>query len=856
LGNSALHTAVIFNDYPFVFLLLRKGADPNIFNKASVTPLDVAEILGFHRLTCLLQQYGAISKVYKLNRRLSLDEFEQKRVLESNHACAFMGLTTQLISRLSDRSINEKDNTDGMTFVLRSAIKGHSAQITQLLKHKADPFVKDKVGHDAMFYSSLFGWMNVLNVLVDVQPDPKTYQAVQIPPIFAAAFYGHTKIIEHLIENGHQPSSSDLMIAAWMNHHETLKLFVNQKVPIPQPFYQWLEKGRRFRREHDNHFTFFSRQNVNEDGVIPSVSELEIEVESILLKSSPQKEMGKNQNQIVTSVPTSTALKVSENTRKELAQSETLDPMTPVMVQRIQVPTFRRETTLDDSMEHFHDSSTEEALSHHSELLPMLEEINKIIPKLTPVVGTELDVEFGVLGFMVLNLGQMAKESLTTGFSAFSLRIASHVQSLCNKVGQGKMLSPLLAKVQLCQKDISINDLESFLKVVRVASGVWPPPGATVKMLHGTMALLMKVRQLVRMANLSGHWVVGTIDAEKLKKEHSVKRSGSSYNDYLREANLKKIESLVDDEQTECTLDVAWEKEDEKFFIEMDRLIVQFVQKIKDLKVAAEERNKGMYPSLASSTHSVIDRILEEIGNHPMLQEIPNSSNVVVQDEKMRLKLRELTENCKSKANAFVLCSIVASGVCAPPGSARKMLEASIPCVKSLKEFYLFAKESCKIARQTDKSKASTLELHDLWMKGEKVRYIFQIWESPTNSSINPSSDEDAKKILEERGFLKDDEEGLVFENQQIRGGRLMKLVDYLTSDNGKGNCKILQKTNSCPQEALKRLILYLYSSRRTIQQDISDDASLVYNFGRSIRIISSKVRMILFLIAIQLKYF
>ncbi|KAI8924505.1 ras guanine nucleotide exchange factor domain-containing protein [Entophlyctis helioformis] len=195
---------------------------------------------------------------------------------------------------------------------------------------------------------------------------------------------------------------------------------------------------------------------------------------------------------------------------------------------------------------------------------------------------------------------------------------------------------------------------------------------------------------------------------------------------------------------------------------------------------------------------------MEEIQSFELLKDIPDDV-VLDQEDVTRLEasgvklpmveypyplkpiLRTAFEDVKTAARQVMAKGKIASASWPPPNSASEMLQATIPCVLSVKKVVILAKETATKVRHTFLEERRK---QDNWRKeclqNERVKQLFQMWEGQLLGDQNPIGKKPATQLTkEELSFLEDSPEGLVAEEingkRVIKGGRLNKLLEAST---------------------------------------------------------------------------
>ena len=238
-GNTALHFAAQQGDQPLSFLLVLKGANPNITNKSGITPTVIAKRLGHEKMSRVFIKHDGVlpsnekgiaktenilaespkrrkqkdiisSKDQEDESMLDLDMknlFPTRTVFVFN--AAYLGLKEPLYSAITSKNIDSCDE-NGHTALMKAAFKNHIDIVTKLLSLNCNPFCKDRTCNTALEWACLAGNLKIVEILVgamktadiclpnvDGQVDNMT-----MTPLVAAAFGGYVDVVKYLVENG------------------------------------------------------------------------------------------------------------------------------------------------------------------------------------------------------------------------------------------------------------------------------------------------------------------------------------------------------------------------------------------------------------------------------------------------------------------------------------------------------------------------------------------------------------------------------------------------------------------------------------------------------------------------------
>ena len=288
-------------------LLLLKGADPNIANKSGITPLTIAERMGFTKIISVLLICGAISlesKHPQNSKRLSIMGDTKKKEKHEIHGtsnqtqglfgsfskkafngtekideegkilvqssmetgimilpdAAYLGFQTQLISVIRQDTLKDADEA-GSTVLMKAAYAGHHVLVKDLLDLGCDPDAMDKSGNTSLVWAVLSGKGRVVQILYEsgsnidgaVPYSKKVGIKIkgQMTPLIAAAYHGHLSISKFLLKEkcninlrcGKGEGKSAIMVAACARKPEIVKLLIQYNAILDPKIDTWLTKG-------------------------------------------------------------------------------------------------------------------------------------------------------------------------------------------------------------------------------------------------------------------------------------------------------------------------------------------------------------------------------------------------------------------------------------------------------------------------------------------------------------------------------------------------------------------------------------------------------------------------------------
>lgn len=828
-GNTPLHLAVFHNDLPLVFLLLTKGADPNVENHGGKTPLDISKMLNFEKVSVLLWKHGAIdsrgdescrvsSSSETSSPRSQLSPSELMVATQSVFTAAFLGLTWHVVPHLNISTINSTDDA-GHTILMKACYSGHIGLVEQLTEKGADIKVKDKTGFNCLAWACLMGWVEITKFLVEKKGmDINGGEGTALTPLFVAVFSGHLDVVIYLIQQNVNLNPrcrvTPLMVACWMGHVEIVDVLIRAKALIPQPFTLWYQKGFQFIQHFRRKYSDIELPATHASATV--VSDDYVEIEQLLTKASPATALATKD--YVKSVPTKVAKQISAEMSEELdkaSSSAKINRRSKSNGCRHYRPTSGSNAHSRRHIE-WADALKESGLNNYSDMI--LELVSTV-----PTLGTELDSRHSTLIQYIVQLICAVKEDAKQQFIARTIKIVSQVKDIIGMIEYFEHASSAKSKSadtndtatspptptstakpskfshsQLVRdrtfdliKNLQSKYATELVKSTRLATGVWPPPESVPEMLNAAKLLALSCRQLIDVANTTGYWAVMDISLDPAGTFGSDQANSPTrkldFSEYKRQNDMKMIDDLAksyekNPEQAEPEIDPV-----EAFNKGIENLTTQFVQSVKYLKIAKENNQKSDYLTASSAIHARADAIVDEINSNELFLDIPLS--IVREDGPVRHAIKKACDEVMTFAADIHRKATLACGVWPPPEAAQEMLNVTVQCVAALKKLTNLAKEAALLIRQTEnKERLKKDEWKRQFKQNEAVRKMFSIWENAQRESAGEMSELSSKTGMtaEEIAFLDDNPEGLILDTEPsgkriVKGGRLTKLVERLT---------------------------------------------------------------------------
>ncbi|KAJ3291929.1 hypothetical protein HDU76_007215, partial [Blyttiomyces sp. JEL0837] len=251
---------------------------------------------------------------------------------------------------------------------------------------------------------------------------------------------------------------------------------------------------------------------------------------------------------------------------------------------------------------------------------------------------------------------------------------------------------------------------------------------------------------------------------------------------------------------------------DAEFFKTLEEHLKRFVLSVTELKRIKDQQLKEQYVVATAMVHAKVDVILEEIRTFDLFAEdlsdggsggagagfealtLEKSEAEAIEATGIRLHitefpallmplLKEATAEVKSAALRITEAGRLASGFSPPPNAEKDMLESCYPCVLSVKKLFSLTKEVAnKVRKVLSEDRNKKEEWNRKRLQNDKVKALFQVWQGQDDEVENQGNELSVSDIAKLR--LEDGVEGLIVDtqSQQVKGGRLMKLIDFLTA--------------------------------------------------------------------------
>lgn len=267
-----------------------------------------------------------------------------------------------------------------------------------------------------------------------------------------------------------------------------------------------------------------------------------------------------------------------------------------------------------------------------------------------------------------------------------------------------------------------------------------------------------------------------------------------NFQEYKRHCQLQiisessKVSLLTIGEQK---LDDIHQGQLDKFHSSLDQALKLLVNSVKHLKKTSEHHLKEDYVNSASNVYARIEGILEEVAQFELLNEqcdllVDEGDLTQIQRQKTDLPVQKqslplpfddilmnLIEFIRLNAKRLVAKAVEASSPWAPNTLAILMIQASMPCIQSVKTVAVFVKQmSEKAAKQSSLDQRKKEAWRMQCLQSEHVKNVFQMWNSKYKA---------LETNIHEHSDHSELDDGLTIDSKLkiVKGGKLTKLVEY-----------------------------------------------------------------------------
>ena len=201
-------------------ILLKKGADPNIWNKDGATALMYASHNDHSEVVEILLKGGADPNIQKKDEATALMYASQNGHFE----------VVQILLKGGADPNSRTEN--GATSLMVASENGHFEAVQILLEGGADPNIKKKDGATSLMYASQNGHSEVVQILLKGGADPNSQTGNGVTSLMVASENGHSKVVQILLKGGADPNIQEedgwnaLMFASDNSHSEVVQILL------------------------------------------------------------------------------------------------------------------------------------------------------------------------------------------------------------------------------------------------------------------------------------------------------------------------------------------------------------------------------------------------------------------------------------------------------------------------------------------------------------------------------------------------------------------------------------------------------------------------------------------------------
>ncbi|KAJ1510423.1 hypothetical protein HMI55_006995 [Coelomomyces lativittatus] len=830
-SNTALHLAVYKRDYELVYLLLLKGADPNLMNLSGFWPLDIAILLQHHDIISLLLCMGAQSAststpfyasyppsstswafflppsiLPKLTNSSRKSSMSSDKYTFHSVDIPFLTLSSEIepsIERLFFLSIavgwKEKvmslmkdmphliqfTDDQGTTCLIQAAKFGQLSVFSWLLTSADTSLVwkKDKYHLNALSWACLQGKVDIVSCLLQspcsallksfLEDGNPTTTMTATCPLLLAAYEGEVQICELLVTQGMiLPTPMHLMMACWMQRTKVVHYLLSLKtIVIPQPFTVWLKKGLVVRHWYLQGYTamYPLTTSLFDAGLFSASPHLDpmLEIENGLAIASPESDI--IGTEIIKSVPTKMA---KQTALKEMVNKPLMLAIQPEYGSSHAI--YLRDHHLQEEV------IVDLSLPASFQSLIQFFHYQKIA-----CFGTELDVQLNTIDDYFMQLLNAMGTQKKTKYSIIAFKISSLVETLCNHLKQSLHLYPLYLRSSINEMAQSVieKELPPFIKKTQIASGVVPPPEALENLLFTIQSLRNHVRSSVGLSHVSGCWPLGrlfmTPHAEDIKDTlntssdspppltASTKIGALRYDLYLKDSQLKQM-----DESRSADSSLKSPTSLSQFLAFPLSTFVQTTLSAHSLLLQCylDRKSSDIFTLLMNQVTLLtqsIDQLMQSM--EPKLSIISFTSIQRDEISNYKSKFTSAIQNLPRKTAQVM-------AIWPSPNIHQEVHQLLLDTAITVKHWVQYVEPLYLI-----KLKLSETEKKILSSQSAKLHALLKLWgESPSTPTQNQNKIE--MKEIETYWFMQEKWNGLIFNAvNEVRGGQLMNLVERIT---------------------------------------------------------------------------
>ena len=221
--STALHFCAALGNGDIIDLLIKEGANPNVFDAEALTPLHLAINNG--HMSCVVSLLNNWAKVdlsdtdvidpqerYEVERIVSVPGaslYLAKRGTPLHVACSTN--RTEIAEYLVDKgqaNINSKKGPHGCTPLHIACRAGFYGMCKLLVERGADVLAKDESGEEPLHRCIEHGSLKIAKLLLQSGADANSSNHVGVTPVHLAAAFARTNFFDILVEHGADVNSS------------------------------------------------------------------------------------------------------------------------------------------------------------------------------------------------------------------------------------------------------------------------------------------------------------------------------------------------------------------------------------------------------------------------------------------------------------------------------------------------------------------------------------------------------------------------------------------------------------------------------------------------------------------------
>jgi ankyrin repeat protein len=208
-GWTLLHAASRCGHFGVVKLLLRRGADADVLDKAGRSAAKLASENGQAEVAKLISEYKSNADTRNKLQSTTLDTVEygadddgKDKAKVSLHTAAEAG-NMDTVKSLLERGVDiNARGANNETPLDRAAAKGNVNVVRLLIERGAEVDSRDKWGHTPLHWSSVHGRLEVSRALLDHGANVSAREWNYLTPMHFSAAMGCLEIAKLLIERG------------------------------------------------------------------------------------------------------------------------------------------------------------------------------------------------------------------------------------------------------------------------------------------------------------------------------------------------------------------------------------------------------------------------------------------------------------------------------------------------------------------------------------------------------------------------------------------------------------------------------------------------------------------------------